>query len=192
MIRTQSIVSVSDAAKDAAKAVHAAASSRGHLRTKRQTSDESDGKTRTPIRSSTALRSISSPSNHVQRGSTSASGGMEVSTANFEAALKPLQDQQRQLNERMAKMQHTLDVMSYQQKERDSNSNINRDMVMLVVLVVMIQVRGKNMQNFVKMVKYFFFFRQCSIGSYLNAHKKPLLEWAPLLLIPLCCKGPYY
>ena len=55
--------------------------------------------------------------------------------------LQPLQDQQRQLNERMAKMQHTLDVMSYQQKERDTNSNINRDMVMLVVLVVMIQVR---------------------------------------------------
>ena len=54
--------------------------------------------------------------------------------------LQPLQDQQRQLNERMAKMQHTLDVMSYQQKERDTNSNINRDMVMLVVLVVMIQV----------------------------------------------------
>ena len=53
---------------------------------------------------------------------------------------QPLQDQQRQLNERMAKMQHTLDVMSYQQKERDTNSNINRDMVMLVVLVVMIQV----------------------------------------------------
>ena len=158
MIRTQSIVSVSDAAKDAAKAVHAAASSRGHLRTKRQTSDESDGKTRTPIRSSTALRSISSPSNHVQRGSTSASAGMEVSAANFEAALKPLQDQQRQLNERMAKMQHTLDVMSYQQKERDSNSNINRDMVMLVVLVVMIQVRGKNIQNFVKMVKIIVFF----------------------------------
>ena len=74
---------------------------------------------------------------------------MEVSAANFEAALKPLQDQQRQLNERMAKMQHTLDVMSYQQKERDSNSNINRDMVMLVVLVVMIQV-SKKMQNFEK------------------------------------------
>ena len=161
MIRTQSIVSVSDAAKDAAKAVHAAASSRGHLRTKRQTSDESDGKTRTPIRSSTALRSISSPSNHVQRGSQGAAGGMEVSAANFEAALKPLQDQQRQLNERMAKMQHTLDVMSYQQKERDSNSNINRDMVMLVVLVVMIQVRKKNAKfrekkNY-KIVIFFFF-----------------------------------
>ena len=76
----------------------------------------------------------------LQRGSTNAGGMEAVSTANFEAALKPLQDQQRQLNERMAKMQHTLDVMSYQQKERDSNSNINRDMVMLVVLVVMIQV----------------------------------------------------
>ena len=59
----------------------------------------------------------------------------------FVNILQPLQDQQRQLNERMAKMQHTLDVMSYQQKERDTNSNINRDMVMLVVLVVMIQVR---------------------------------------------------
>ena len=158
MIRTQSIVSVSDAAKDAAKAVHAAASSRGHLRTKRQTSDESDGKTRTPIRSSTALRSISSPSNHVQRGSQGASGGMEVSAANFEAALKPLQDQQRQLNERMAKMQHTLDVMSYQQKERDSNSNINRDMVMLVVLVVMIQVCKKNAKFRKKKIKKSSFF----------------------------------
>lgn len=64
---------------------------------------------------------------------------------NVEAALQPLRDQQRQMTERLAKLQHTLDVMSYQQKERDSNSNINRDMVLLVVLVVMIQV---NIMNF--------------------------------------------
>ena len=62
------------------------------------------------------------------------------STENLEALMQPLRDQQRQMTERLAKLQHSLDVMSYQQKERDSNSNINRDMVLLVVLVVMIQV----------------------------------------------------
>ncbi len=53
--------------------------------------------------------------------------------------MRPLEEQQRQTNERLARLHHNLEVMMYQQKERDSNSNINRDMVLLVVLVVMIQ-----------------------------------------------------
>ena len=73
-----------------------------------------------------------------------ASGGHKgvkgLGAEELEAVLQPLRDQQRQMTERLAKLQHSLDVMSYQQKERDSNSNINRDMVLLVVLVVMIQV----------------------------------------------------
>ena len=56
-----------------------------------------------------------------------------------EDALIPLLDGQRQTNERLARVQHSLDVMLYQQRERDSNSNLNRDMVLLVILVVMIQ-----------------------------------------------------
>ena len=55
--------------------------------------------------------------------------------------LRPIQEGQRQTSERLAKIQHTLDVMSVQQRERDANSNINRDMVFLVILVVMIQVQ---------------------------------------------------
>lgn len=131
MIRTQSIVSVSEAASEAAtKAAAKAAGRSGHRSTAtRQTSDESnDGKLRSPMRNAN-LRT-----NPMTNNIAVANQG-----CNFEAALQPLQDQQHQLNERMAKMQHTLDVMSYQQKERDTNSNINRDMVMLVVLVVMIQ-----------------------------------------------------
>ncbi len=54
-------------------------------------------------------------------------------------ALRPLEDQQRDANDRLARLQRNFDVLMYQQKERDSASNINRDMVLLVVLVVMIQ-----------------------------------------------------
>jgi hypothetical protein len=76
----------------------------------------------------------------VNHSSESGNQNSQNGVLNIEAALQPLNDQQRQVNERLAKLQHTLDVMNYQQRERDSNSNINRDMVMLVVLVVMIQV----------------------------------------------------
>jgi hypothetical protein len=54
-------------------------------------------------------------------------------------ALAPLEDQQRDTNDRLGRMQRNFDLLMYQQKERDSASNINRDMVLLVVLVVMIQ-----------------------------------------------------
>ena len=67
-------------------------------------------------------------------------GGSSVTASGLESLIQPLEAQQRHMNERLAKLQHTVDVMNYQQRERDSNSNLNRDMVMLVILVVMIQV----------------------------------------------------
>ena len=54
-------------------------------------------------------------------------------------SLRPIQEQLRETNVRLGKLQQAIDVMQYQQRERDSNSNINRDLVVLVVLVVMIQ-----------------------------------------------------
>ena len=45
------------------------------------------------------------------------------------------------MSDRIGKLNHTIEVCLYQQKERDSHSNINRDLVLLVILVVMIQVR---------------------------------------------------
>ena len=83
--------------KDAAKAV--ASASRGRLTAKRQTSDEStDGKMRSPLRNAILTRS-----NNVTSSNVTSNG-----VCNIEVALQPLQEQQRQLNERMAKMQHTL------------------------------------------------------------------------------------
>ena len=48
-------------------------------------------------------------------------------------------EEQRVMSERIGKLNHSLEVCLYQQKERDNNSNINRDLVLLVILVVMIQ-----------------------------------------------------
>ena len=48
-------------------------------------------------------------------------------------------EEQRIMSERIGKLNHSIEVCLYQQKERDNNSNINRDLVLLVILVVMIQ-----------------------------------------------------
>ena len=61
------------------------------------------------------------------------------SSSSLQEALKPLIDEQRIMSERIGKLNHSLEVCLYQQKERDSNSNINRDLVLLIILVVMIQ-----------------------------------------------------
>ena len=53
--------------------------------------------------------------------------------------MRPLKDQNRMINERLNRLQLTLDQMITNQRERDSNSNLNRDMVLLVILIVMIQ-----------------------------------------------------
>ena len=57
----------------------------------------------------------------------------------LQEALKPMLEEQRVMSERIGKLNHSLEVCLYQQKERDNNSNINRDLVLLVILVVMIQ-----------------------------------------------------
>jgi len=69
------------------------------------------------------------------RQPTSSSG----SSSSLQEALKPLIEEQRIMSERIGKLNHSLEVCLYQQKERDSNSNINRDLVLLIILVVMIQ-----------------------------------------------------
>ena len=53
--------------------------------------------------------------------------------------MRPLKEQNRMTNERLNRLQSTLDQMITNQRERDSNSNLNRDMVLLVILIVMIQ-----------------------------------------------------
>jgi hypothetical protein len=58
----------------------------------------------------------------------------------LEAAIQPLLQEQRAMSDRIGKLNHTIEVCLYQQKERDSHSNLNRDLVLLVILVVMIQV----------------------------------------------------
>ena len=60
--------------------------------------------------------------------------------AGLEAALAPLVEEQRAMSDRIGKLNHTIEVCLYQQKERDSHTNLNRDLVLLVILVVMIQV----------------------------------------------------
>ena len=62
-----------------------------------------------------------------------------AASSSLQEALKPLIDEQRLMSERIGKLNHSLEVCLYQQKERDSNSNINRDLVLLIILVVMIQ-----------------------------------------------------
>lgn len=57
----------------------------------------------------------------------------------IEDAVRPLKEQNRLTNERLNRLQVTLDQMITNQRERDSNSNLNRDMVLLVILIVMIQ-----------------------------------------------------
>lgn len=57
----------------------------------------------------------------------------------LEETMRPLKEQNRVINDRLNRLQLTLDQMITNQRERDSNSNLNRDMVLLVILIVMIQ-----------------------------------------------------
>jgi len=59
--------------------------------------------------------------------------------AGLEAALAPLIEEQKNISDRIGKLNHSIEVCLYQQKERDSHTNLNRDLVLLVILVVMIQ-----------------------------------------------------
>jgi len=123
MIRTQSIVSVLDGEKPPNERVSSISRRRKtrDLENKKQRSQDSDtsnaGTTPAVEKSSRGIGSSSS----------------------VQEALKPLVDEQRAMSERIAKLNHSIEVCLYQQKERDSHTNLNRDLVLLVILVVMIQ-----------------------------------------------------
>ena len=89
-----------------------------------------------------ARREIENQKQRSQDSDTSQSAEQKQSrqsNSSLQEALKPLIDEQRLMSDRIGKLNHSLEVCLYQQKERDSNSNINRDLVLLIILVVMIQ-----------------------------------------------------
>jgi len=121
MIRTQSIVSVLDGEKPPNERVSSISrrhKARREIENQKQRSEDSD-------------TSNAADQKHSTRQSSSSQGLQE--------ALKPMVEEQRIMSERIGKLNHSLEVCLYQQKERESNSNINRDLVLLVILVVMIQ-----------------------------------------------------
>jgi len=122
MIRTQSIVSVLDSEKPPNERVSSISRRRKtrDLENKKQRSQDSDTSNAGPT------ITMDKP----QRGS----GNTTV-----QEALKPLIEEQRAMSERIGKLNHSIEVCLYQQKERDSHTNLNRDLVLLVILVVMIQ-----------------------------------------------------
>jgi len=125
MIRTQSIVSVLDGEKPQNERVSSISrrhKARREIENQKQRSQDSD--------TSNAGTSQPQDQKHSRQSS---------STQGLQEALKPLLEEQRIMSERIGKLNHSLEVCLYQQKERDNNSNINRDLVLLVILVVMIQ-----------------------------------------------------
>eukprot|EP00091_Calanus_sinicus_P014027 TRINITY_DN31366_c0_g1_i1.p1 TRINITY_DN31366_c0_g1~~TRINITY_DN31366_c0_g1_i1.p1 ORF type:complete len:139 (-),score=15.36 TRINITY_DN31366_c0_g1_i1:460-876(-) len=123
MIRTQSIVSVLDDGKPPNERVTSITRRRKtrDLENKKQRSQDSD----------TGNAGVSNAVEKHSRGSSS--------NSSIQDALKPLIDEQRAMSERIGKLNHSIEVCLYQQKERDSHTNLNRDLVLLVILVVMIQ-----------------------------------------------------
>jgi len=123
MIRTQSIVSVLDGEKPPNERVSSISRRRKtrDLENKKQRSQDSD----------TSNAGVPGAVEKYSRGSSS--------NSNIHDALKPLIDEQRAMSERIGKLNHSIEVCLYQQKERDSHTNLNRDLVLLVILVVMIQ-----------------------------------------------------
>eukprot|EP00090_Calanus_glacialis_P015778 TRINITY_DN24859_c0_g1_i1.p1 TRINITY_DN24859_c0_g1~~TRINITY_DN24859_c0_g1_i1.p1 ORF type:complete len:820 (-),score=159.80 TRINITY_DN24859_c0_g1_i1:1231-3690(-) len=123
MIRTQSIVSVLDDGKPPNERVTSITRRRKtrDLESKKQRSQDSD----------TSNAGVSNAVEKHSRGSSS--------NSSIQDALKPLIDEQRAMSERIGKLNHSIEVCLYQQKERDSHTNLNRDLVLLVILVVMIQ-----------------------------------------------------
>jgi len=125
MIRTQSIVSVLDGEKPPNERVSSISrrhKARREIENQKQRSQDSD--------TSNAGTSQLPDQKHSRQSSASLS---------LQEALKPMLEEQRVMSERIGKLNHSLEVCLYQQKERDNNSNINRDLVLLVILVVMIQ-----------------------------------------------------
>lgn len=129
MIRTQSIVSVLDADKppnERVSSISRRQKSRREIENKKQRSQDSDTSNAGCGGPPTSAIFSEKPSK-------------QSSSSNLQDALKPLIEEQRIMSDRIGKLNHSIEVCLYQQKERDNNSNINRDLVLLVILVVMIQ-----------------------------------------------------
>jgi len=125
MIRTQSIVSVMEAGKGASERVSSISRRRKtrELEVSQHRSQDSD--TSTPGVQEVKGRLLGK----------SSVGSLQP----LQEVLGPLVEEQKKMNDKIAKLNHSIETSLYQQKERDGNSNINRDLVLLVVLVVMIQ-----------------------------------------------------
>lgn len=133
MVRTQSIISVGDAND---RSLGKSGSPIGHERSPINIKNRRRRNTKERIKLSLPGQESGST---IPEESDSNENGNANTSKRLQNLLQPLEDQQKTTNEKLTKLQHQLEVMMYQQKERDSNSNINRDMVLLVLLVVMIQ-----------------------------------------------------
>ncbi|XP_023324783.1 oxysterol-binding protein-related protein 8 [Eurytemora carolleeae] len=125
MIRTQSIVSVLDAGKVATDRVSSISRRRKTRESEVAKNRSQDSDTSTP----------GTQKELKGRGLNKSSSSLQP----LQEAIRPLIEEQVKMNERIAKLNHSIETCLYQQKERDGNSNINRDLVLLIVLVVMIQ-----------------------------------------------------
>jgi len=132
MIRTQSIVSVIDAAKPPGERI-------ANVTARRRKTREESVKQRTQDSDDTSTPGVKFTEKVAPRHSNSAPLGEEVSGSSLQAALQPLVQEQRLMSDRIGKLHHSIETCLYNQKERDNNTNLNRDMVLLVVLIVMIQ-----------------------------------------------------
>jgi len=123
MIRTQSIVSVLDVGKALP------------VLSRRRKTREFEAKLNRSQDSDTSNQGFKASDVVMMKGRNQSKGSLQP----LQEALKPLIEEQKSINEKIAKLNHSIETCIYQQKERDGNSNINRDLVLLVLLVVMIQ-----------------------------------------------------
>ncbi|XP_059080332.1 oxysterol-binding protein-related protein 8-like isoform X4 [Tigriopus californicus] len=150
MIRTQSIISVHDATKmgkdggwSSYRIGFVPGSERSSLVMRRRRNATDKLKT-TPAVPSMEGGGRDSGSSVILEESEDGVDGKQSSSSpivseNCETLLRQLLEQHKRNSEKLSRLEHKLEVMSMQQKERDSNSNINRDTVCLVILVFMIQ-----------------------------------------------------
>lgn len=123
MIRTQSVVSVLEVGKPERVSSITRRRKTRELEVSMNRSQDSDTSTPGGVMEVKGRASSKASMNHLP----------------IQEALKPILEEQKKINERIGKLNHSIETVLYQQKEKEGNSNINRDLVLLVLLVVMIQ-----------------------------------------------------
>ena len=146
MVRTQSIVSVSDEvpgqnAQSGSKPGNVPAENRKVRGPRRRGPGLSREKLLLKTKSALSGSSQDSSKDAVDNPLiTKVAGTKEDSKAltacQVEEIMQPLRDQNRRINDRLGRIQQSLDSMNRIPKERDSNSTLNRDMILLFVFVV--------------------------------------------------------